>query len=156
MIRAADPDAVIIVGTRGWSSLGVSDGSNESEVVNNPVNASNIMYAFHFYAASHKDNYRQTLRQAAAKLPIFVTEFGTVAATGDGAVDTASTTAWIDLLDSLQISYANWTYSDAAEGSAAFRSGTCNGSNYAGTGSLTESGALIRSRIMTQDYWPVP
>ncbi len=36
VIRAADPDAVVVVGTRGWSSLGVSDGSNESEVVNSP------------------------------------------------------------------------------------------------------------------------
>nr|BFE85404.1 hypothetical protein GCM10020093_080050 [Planobispora longispora] len=154
VIRAADPDAVIIVGTRGWSSLGVSDGSNESEIVNNPVNAKNIMYAFHFYAASHKDNYRSTLSQAAAKLPVFVSEFGTVSASGDGAVDVASTTAWLDLMDRLKISYANWTYSDAGEGSAAFKAGTCSGGVYTGTGVLTQSGALIRDRIRTADNFP--
>lgn len=154
VVRAADPDSVVIVGTRGWSSLGVSDGSNESEVVNNPVNASNIMYAFHFYAASHKDTYRATLSRAASRLPLFVTEFGTVSATGGGALDRSSTTAWLDLLDQLKISYANWTYSDADESSAAFRPGTCAGSDYSSSGVLTESGALLKSRISTADSFP--
>ncbi|MGC2997046.1 cellulase family glycosylhydrolase [Streptomyces sp. G35A] len=154
VIRAADPDAVIVVGTRGWSSLGVSDGSNESEIVNNPVNATNIMYAFHFYAASHKDNYRTTVSRAASQLPLFVSEFGTVSATGGGAVDRSSSIAWLDLLDRLKISYANWTYSDANEGSAAFKPGTCNGGDYSSSGVLTESGALIKSRISTADTFP--
>ncbi|MFJ8975169.1 cellulase family glycosylhydrolase [Streptomyces sp. NPDC102282] len=154
VIRAADPDAVVIVGTRGWSSLGVSDGSNESEVVSNPVNATNLMYAFHFYAASHKDTYRSTLSRAASRLPLFVTEFGTVSATGGGAMDRASTTAWLDLLDQLKISYANWTYSDAPESSAAFKPGTCGGSDYSSSGVLTESGALLKSRISTPDTFP--
>ncbi|MEZ3181595.1 cellulase family glycosylhydrolase [Streptomyces pimonensis] len=154
VIRAADPDAVVIVGTRGWSSLGVSDGSNENEVVDNPVNATNIMYAFHFYAASHKDNYRAAVSRAASRLPLFVSEFGTVSATGGGAVDRASSTAWLDLLDQLKISYANWTYSDADEGSAAFRPGTCGGADYSGSGVLTESGALLKSRISTPDDFP--
>jgi endoglucanase len=157
VIRAADPDAVIIVGTRGWSSLGVSDGSDENEIVNNPVNASNIMYTFHFYAASHKDNYRTAVTRAAARLPLFVTEFGTVSATGGGSVDTASSTAWLDLLDRLKLSYANWTYSDADEGSAAFKAGACSATTYAGyagTGPLNPSGVLVRSRIMTADNFP--
>ncbi|MEU3954441.1 cellulase family glycosylhydrolase [Streptomyces achromogenes] len=154
VIRAADPDAVVIVGTRGWSSLGVSDGSNETEVVNNPVNATNIMYTFHFYAASHKDNYRATVSRAASKLPLFVTEFGTVSATGGGTMDRSSTTAWLDLLDQLKISYSNWTYSDANESSAALKPGTCDGSDYSSSGVLTESGALIKSRISTADSFP--
>ena len=157
VIRAADPDAVVIVGTRGWSSLGVSDGANETEIVNNPVGATNIMYTFHFYAASHKDNYRTTLARAAAKIPLFVTEFGTVSATGGGAVDVASTTAWLDLLDQLKISYADWTYSDADESSAAFLAGTCSATTYAGyagTGRLNPSGVLVRGRINTPDNFP--
>ncbi|MEV6303653.1 cellulase family glycosylhydrolase [Actinoplanes sp. NPDC051861] len=154
VIRANDPDAVVIVGTRGWSSLGVSEGSNSSEIVSNPVNASNIMYTFHFYAASHKDNYRAEVERAAASLPLFVTEFGTVTYTGDGAVDTASSTAWLDLLDRLKISYANWTFSDAGEGSAALRGGTCNSGTFTGTSVLTDSGAFMRARIRTADNFP--
>ncbi|MFG3100834.1 cellulase family glycosylhydrolase [Streptomyces sp. NPDC048182] len=154
VIRAADPDAVVVVGTRGWSSLGVSDGSNESEIVANPVNATNIMYTFHFYAASHTDTYRAAVSRAATKLPLFVTEFGTVTYTGGGAVDQASSKAWLDLLDSLKISYANWTYSDANEGSAAFKPGTCGGTDYSSSAVLTESGALMKSRISTPDSFP--
>lgn len=154
VIRAADPDAVVIVGTRGWSSLGVSDGSSESEVVSSPVNATNIMYAFHFYAASHKDSYRAAVSRAASQLPLFVTEFGTVSATGGGALDRSSTTAWLDLLDQLKIGYANWTYSDAPESSAALRPGTCDGSDYSSSGVLTESGTLLKSRISTPDNFP--
>ncbi|NUT33336.1 MAG: cellulase family glycosylhydrolase [Hamadaea sp.] len=154
VIRANDPDAVVIVGSRGWSSLGVSEGGNANEIISNPVNAANVMYAFHFYAASHKDNYRAEVQRAAASIPLFVTEFGTVTYTGDGAVDVSSSTAWLNLLDQLKISYANWTYSDAAEGSAAFRAGTCNGGVYAGTSVLTESGNFMRSRIMTADNFP--
>ncbi|MBO3102294.1 cellulase family glycosylhydrolase [Cellulomonas fengjieae] len=153
IIKAADPDAVIIVGTRGWSSLGVSNGSSSAEIVANPLAFSNIMYAFHFYAASHQDNYRAEVRNAATKLPIFVTEWGTTSATGGGTVDIASSTAWLDLLDSLKISHVNWTYSDANESSAAFRPGTCAGSSY-GTGQLTQSGQFVRSRIVTADSFP--
>lgn len=154
VIRANDPDAVVIVGTRAWSSLGVSEGGNATEVIDNPVNATNVMYAFHFYAASHRDNYRAELERAAARLPMFVTEFGTVDYTGDGGVDLASSATWLDLLDRLKISYANWTYSDKAEGSAAFRPGTCNGNTYAGTSVLTESGKFMRDRIRTPDNFP--
>ncbi|SCG42207.1 cellulase family glycosylhydrolase [Micromonospora humi] len=154
VIRAADPDAVVIVGTRGWSSLGVSEGGNSDEIVNNPVRAENIMYTFHFYAASHKDNYRNEVQRAASRLPLFVTEFGTVTYTGDGAVDTASSNAWLDLLDRLKISYANWTFSDAAEGSAALRPGTCAAGTFTGPSVLTESGTYMRDRIRTPDNFP--
>ncbi len=154
VIRANDPDAVVIVGTRAWSSLGVSEGANHTEIVNNPVNASNVMYAFHFYAASHKDNYRAEVERAAARLPLFVTEFGTVDYTGDGGVDLTSSAQWLDLLDRLKIGYANWTFSDKAEGSAALRPGTCNGNSYTGTSVLTASGAFMRERIRTPDNFP--
>jgi len=153
VVRAADSDAVVIVGTRGWSSLGVSNGSSSAEIVANPVNFPNIMYTFHFYAASHTDTYRNEVRNAASKLPLFVTEWGTTSATGGGTVDIQSSTAWLDLLDSLKISHVNWTYSDANESSAAFKAGTCSGSNY-GTSQLSQSGQFVRSRIMTADSFP--
>jgi len=70
-----------------------------------------------------------------------------VQATGGGAVNVASTTQWLDLLDKLKISYTNWTYSDDTEGSAAFKPGTCSGNTYTGTKVLTKSGKLIRARI---------
>ena len=71
-------------------------------------------------------------------------------ATGGGTLDQASTAAWLNLLDQLRIGYANWTYSDANESSAALSPGTCAGSDY-GAGRLTASGALVKSRISTPD-----
>ena len=53
-----------------------------------PVNATNIMYAFHFYAASHTDNYRSVVSRAAGRLPLFVTEFGTASASPAAATST--------------------------------------------------------------------
>ena len=123
IIKANDPDAVIIVGTPGWSSMGMSGTVGSSEVINNKLSYSNIMYTFHFYAASHGDSYRQA-RNAASQLPMFVTEFGIVEYTGTGTVDTTSGTTWLNLLDSLKISYAGWN-SDAAERGAAFKPNTC-------------------------------
>jgi len=154
VIRAADPDAVIIVGTPGWSSLGVSGNGPASDVINNKLSFPNVMYAFHFYAASHGDNYRSVLQQTASQLPMFVTEFGTVTYTGGGTVDLSSSATWLNLLDSLKIGYANWTYSDADESSAAFTSGTCSSGSFSGTSNLSQSGAFMRSRIMTSDNFP--
>jgi endoglucanase len=154
VVRAADPDGVVLVGTRGWSSLGVSDGSNETEITANPVNAQNIMYSFHFYAGSHRDSYRSVVARAATKLPIFVTEFGTPSATGDGSNDLASTTAWLDLLDQNKISWVSWNWSDAAESSAMLKPGTCAGGTFAGTGVLKEGGIFLRERMRTADVFP--
>jgi endoglucanase len=148
VIRANDPDAVIIVGTPGWSSLGVSGGGSYQDVVANRIADANTMYAFHLYAASHGDTYRTALSSASASLPMFVTEWGTVQATGGGAPDLASSDAWLRLLDSRKISYANWNYADGNETSAAFTAGHCGAP---GTTYLTQSGAYLRSRISTPD-----
>ncbi|MFI7596849.1 glycoside hydrolase family 5 protein [Actinoplanes sp. NPDC049681] len=149
VIRRNKPDSVVIVGTRGFSSLGLSDGSDENEIVKDPVKFGNVMYTFHFYAASHREDRRAVVARAAKKLPLFVTEFGSQTFTGDGPNDFASTTAWLDLLKSLKIGYGMWSLSDGRESNSVFKQGTCAGTRFAGTGVLTESGRYIRSRILT-------
>jgi endoglucanase len=148
VIREASPDSVVLVGTRGFSSLGVSEGGNETEVIEDPVDAPNIMYTFHFYAASHKNFQRETVARAAKSLPLFVSEFGTQTFTGDGANDLESATTWLDLLKSLKIGYSMWSYSDGGESNSVFTRGACAGTDFTGTDVLTESGAFIRSRIL--------
>jgi len=147
VIRGVDPETPIIVGTRGWSSLGVSDGSNESEVVDNPVNASNIMYTFHFYAASHGDGYLNALSRAADRIPMFVTEFGTQQYTGDGPNDFAMAQRYLDLMASKQISWTNWNYSDDFRSGAVFEPGTCPGGPFTTPERLKPAGEWIRDRI---------
>ncbi|MGH3734661.1 MAG: cellulase family glycosylhydrolase [Micromonosporaceae bacterium] len=154
VIRQHDPETPVLVGTRGWSSLGVSDGSDESEIVASPVSASNIMYVFHFYAASHRDEYLGVLSRAADRLPVFVTEFGTQNYAGEGANDFAMSQRYLDLMASKKISWVNWNFSDDHRSGAVFKTGTCPGGPYAGTGPLKEAGVWIRDRIRTPDSFP--
>ncbi|GAA2619582.1 hypothetical protein Adu01nite_51300 [Paractinoplanes durhamensis] len=149
VIRANSPDSVVLVGTRGFSSLGLTDGSDEKEILADPVDFKNVMYTFHFYAASHGADRRAVVARAAKELPLFVSEFGTQTFTGDGTNDFTSTTAWLDLLKANKISYGMWSLSDGRETNSAFKQGTCAGTNFEGAGVLTEAGRYLRSRILT-------
>ena len=149
VIRANDPDGIIIVGTPAWSSFGISEGRDPMEMVNNPLtgtNAHNIMYAFHFYAASHKSDYLSKIRNMADYLPIFVTEWGTQTYSGDGANDVASSQQWIDLMAEKKISWASWNFSDDFRSGAVLKSGTCPNGPWTGT-ALKESGQLVMDWI---------
>jgi endoglucanase len=77
--RHPEPDPAglrdrLFVGTHGWSTFGISDGGSETEVFNNPVNATKFMYTFHFYAASHKAGYLTALSRIADRVPGFATD----------------------------------------------------------------------------------
>ena len=54
IIRANDPDGLIIVGTPAWSSLGISDDPpSGDDILKNRLSgefAHNVLYSFHFYA----------------------------------------------------------------------------------------------------------
>ncbi|GGR88217.1 hypothetical protein GCM10010252_28800 [Streptomyces aureoverticillatus] len=152
VIRNIDADAPVLVGTRAWSSFGVSEGASETEVVNNPVKAGNIMYTFHFYAYSHRDEYLNTLSRAADKLPVFVTEFGTQNYAGEGSNDFTMSQKYLDLMASKKISWVNWNFSDDNRTGAVFKSGTCNANGpWTGTGPLKPAGAWIRERVRSAD-----
>ncbi|WUW10827.1 glycoside hydrolase family 5 protein [Streptosporangium sp. NBC_01469] len=152
VIRAQDPDGIVLVGTRAWSSLGVSEGASETEVTGNPVNASNIMYTFHFYAASHGTEYLDTLSRAADRIPMFVTEFGTQNYAGEDANDFTMSQRYLDLMASKKISWVNWNFSDDNRSGAVFKTGTCAaGGPWTGTAPLKEAGVWIRDRIRTAD-----
>lgn len=147
VIRQYDPDAVVLVGTHGWASLGVSDGRSAQDIVDNPVTIGNTMYTFHFYAASHGQIYRNELKSALDRgLPIFVTEWGSQTHTGDGANDFNSAQAYLDLLDQYQVSWTNWNYSDDHRSGAVWQTGTCGSGSWA-PGNLKAAGQWVRDRI---------
>ncbi|MCF6404864.1 discoidin domain-containing protein [Chitinophaga filiformis] len=146
VIRAIDNDAVICVGTRAWSSLGLSEGSTAQDIINSPLNYPNIMYTFHFYAKSHQDSYLNHLDWASDRLPIFVTEFGTQESSGDGPNDFAMSQRYLDLLRNKKISWTNWNYSDNPLTGAVWTSGTCSGNVWT-TNKLKEAGVFIRNNM---------
>jgi endoglucanase len=146
IIREIDANAPILVGTRAWSSLGVSEGGNSSEMISNPVNASNIMYTFHFYAASHKDAYLNELDKASSSLPIFVTEFGTQTHTGDGGDDFIMSEKYLKLMADKKMGWTSWNYSDDARSGAVWKAGTCSKGAWV-DGSLKPAGVWIKNKI---------
>ena len=69
-IRKNDKKAVIVVGTPTWSQ-------DVDQAAADPIKGDNIMYALHFYAATHKTDLRNKMTAAINKgLPVFVTEYG--------------------------------------------------------------------------------
>lgn len=146
VIRAIDNDAVILIGTHGWSSFGISDGRTAQDIVSNPVNFPNIMYTFHFYAASHGDEYYNELNWASDRLPVFVTEFGTQTYTGDGGNNFTMSQKYLDLLRTKKISWTNWNYSDDFRSGAVWTTGTCSNGPWT-TARLKPAGTWIRDHI---------
>jgi hypothetical protein len=147
VIRAIDSKSPIIIGTKGWSSLGVSEDSTYQDIVKNPVNFPNIMYAFHFYAASHRDEYLNALDKASNVLPIFVTEFGTQTYSGDGANDFPMSDKYMQLMANKKIGWTNWNYSDDERSGAIWKVGTC-GKNQWTDGNLKPAGTYIKAKIL--------
>ncbi|KUO14538.1 glycoside hydrolase family 5 protein [Streptomyces dysideae] len=146
VIRAQDPDSVILVGTRGWSTLGLSEYGDEKEMVTDPVRASNIMYTYHFYAKAHRENFLRMLDRASSKLPVFVSEWGTQSWDGRGN-DFAMSQRYVDLMARKRISWTNWSIADGGGNGDIFAKGACKGSRFAGTRVLTPAGVWIRQRV---------
>jgi hypothetical protein len=126
IIRANDPNAIIIVGSPTWSS---DVDIAATDPIKDPVDATklakNVMYTFHFYAASHGQNYRDKITAALAKgLPIFATEWGSTDASGGGTSNWTETQTWMDFLATNKISWTNWSYSDKSETSAVLQPGS--------------------------------
>ncbi len=157
IIRNIDDDCVIIMGTHGWASLGVSDGKSHKDILNNPVDFPNVMYGFHFYAASHRENYLNELKKASKVLPIFVTEFGTQKYDGDQENDFDFSQKYIDLMAERKISWANWNYSDDFRSGAVWKSSTTGINNGPWTDdNLKPSGIWIKDKILNpNDDFPI-
>ncbi|BBN83804.1 hypothetical protein PA25_37890 [Pseudoalteromonas sp. A25] len=146
VIRQLDPDAVVLVGTHGWSTFGASDGGSYLDVVNNPLQFNNIMYTFHFYAASHRDFHRNMLDKASDVLPVFVTEWGTQNYEGEGPNDFNSAQEYIDLMHRKNISWTNWNFSDDWRSGAVFKTGACQQGKFDDS-QLKEAGHWVKQQI---------
>lgn len=139
IIRANDADSIILVGSGTWSQ-------DFDKCADNPLSFENIMYTCHFYAGTHGQWLRDRIDYALSKnAPIFVSEWGTSAADGNGGVFINESQEWLQFLNSKHISWANWSLCDKNESSAALISGTSpdgwNDSN------LTESGRFVFSNF---------
>jgi aryl-phospho-beta-D-glucosidase BglC (GH1 family) len=145
-IRAIDPDNLIVVGTPNWSQ-------NVDEASLDPITRyPNIAYTLHFYSGSHQQLLRDKAQIALNRnIALFVTEWGSVNADGNGGVNVGETWAWVDFMKRNHISNANWALNDKAEGASALVAGASTTGGW-GDGQLTTSGKLARE--ITRG-WPV-
>ncbi len=123
-IRKIDKDAIIIVGTPTWSQ-------DVDEAAKSPLSYSNLVYALHFYAGTHKESYRQKAEKAIkAGLPLLVSEFGISDASGNGSLNTSEGDKWITFLNKHGIGYVAWNLSNKGESSALLKSSTKKASGW--------------------------
>ena len=141
-IRAIDPDNLIIVGTPTWSQ--------DVDVASlTPLSYSNVAYALHFYAATHKQALRNKAATALNRgVALFVTEFGTCESSGTGILDSVEVDTWMKFMSDNQLSWCNWSIADKSETSAALIPGA-SGSGGWPASALTRSGSMIRDIIRT-------
>lgn len=115
-IRKNDKKAVIVVGTPTWSQ-------DVDQAAADPIKGDNIMYALHFYAATHKADLRNKMTAAINKgLPVFVTEYGICDASGNGVIDKKEADRWIQTMDEYGVSYIAWNLSNKQESSSIIKS----------------------------------
>jgi endoglucanase len=140
IIRENDPDNIIVCGTPTWSQ-------RVDEAAEDPIQLPNIAYALHFYAATHKQELREKAKGALEKgITLFVTEFGTTEASGNGAVDEVETREWLAFMDQNNISWCNWSISDKNETSAVLKKNADPKGNWTNS-DLKTSGKLIRTEL---------
>jgi aryl-phospho-beta-D-glucosidase BglC (GH1 family) len=135
-------DNIIVVGTPTWSQ-------DIDKVVQNPLKQDNIVYALHYYAATHQDELRQKYISCVDKIPIFVSEFGICDASGNGNIDEQSADEWMRLLDENKTGRVLWNLSNKNETSAIIQS-SCQKTSGWKQSDLTQSGLWLLKAYTNQ------
>ncbi|MGL1934448.1 MAG: discoidin domain-containing protein [Fibrobacterales bacterium] len=109
-------DNLATVGTPNWSQ-------NVGDVINNQITSNvgrGILYNIHFYAATHGQWLRDAGNSARLNsVPLIISEFGTVDASGNGILDLYQSSLWLDWAQKHNYSWFNWSLSIRDETSAA-------------------------------------
>ena len=118
IIRANNPDALILVGTPCWSQ-------EVDKALAEPLGFDNI-YVLHFYASTHGSWLRDRMQQCIdSGLPVFISEFGLCEASGDGAINKNEADEWKKIIEKNNLSFICWNLSNKSETSSLIKS-FCN------------------------------
>lgn len=138
VIRAHDEDAVVLVGSPTWSQ-------DIDKAAASPLDFDNVMYTLHFYADTHRDDLRSRLETCVSNgLPVFISEFGTCDASGNGANNFDQTSKWLELAEKYNISFLSWSLCNKAETSALI-SPSCSKTADWTESELSEAGKWLRN-----------
>lgn len=152
IIRANDPEGIILVGSPTWSS-------RPDQAANNPLtgsNAYNVMYTFHFYANTHF--WHDRIKNVASRIPLFCSEWGTVDASGNGGFNPGNSNTWVDIMNGNNtggqlISHCNWAYTDKNESASLLREGACDRQEW--TERTSQTGNYIYDLLSSGDNFTV-
>ena len=100
----ANSQNLIIVGTPNWSQ-------HPEQGARDPINSPNIAYVLHFYAATHsRGSYGGNASSALSSgYPVFISEWGTTNADGNGDPNTSASSDWTSFMDQNNIPNCNWS-----------------------------------------------
>lgn len=146
-IRAIDNNNLILVGTQTWSQ-------DVDKAAQDPIlGFDNIAYTLHFYAGTHKDDLRIKAKKALdAGLALFVSEWGTVNANGDGEIAKESTQQWLSFMKEHALSHCSWSITNKDEGSAMLKPTTTNVGPWKDD-ELTPNGLYLKNIFK---HWSMP
>ena len=139
-IRANDPNGIIIVGTPNYSQ------GTEAARANPITGQKNIAYTLHFYASTsgHGSLRYNLLRGKCNDFPIIITEWGVSESSGDGKFDQSMNDTWMSWIETIGVSWANWSIIDKGETSSALNGGASPNGGW-NDGNLTASGKYVKN-----------
>ena len=144
VIRAHDPDNIIVCGTKTWSQ-------DVDEAAADPLTGKNIAYALHYYAATHKETLRKKADNALNNgVALMVTEYGVCESSGNGYIDGEEARAWWDFMDQNKISHCAWSISDKDEAASALIPNASVEGGWS-EAQITKSGKMVREEIRSKN-----
>jgi endoglucanase len=141
-IRGAGANNLVLVGSPHWSQdVNLASAKPITEY-------GNVAYTLHFYAGSHGASLRYTATAAMKRgIAIFVSEWGTCDASGNGNFSPEASDEWLEWMDENDISWCNWSLFDKKETASALNPGAAASGGWTDA-DLTESGKYVVGKLM--------
>lgn len=164
VIRANDPDGLIVVGTPFYDQFVNTAADSPLTTDSNGKPVGNVAYTLHVYADAHRfdstvgDNARYALKKG---LPMFVTESGATGtdynqprSSGKNKPNYTEWKKWEDWWDTNGISYTKWSLSTKDEYGSSLNPGASATGNWDYTKDLTDEGRWNRDHFRAVNTLP--
>ena len=141
-IREFDKNNIILIGTPHWDQ-------DVHIAADSPITGyTNLMYAFHFYAGTHKEKLLKRADYALSKgLPLFVSECGGMEASGDGPLDMDSWNSWLDWMEKNKLSWVCYSFSSKNETCSMIKDDSVNPKGPWSDSDLKKWGRVVREAL---------
>ena len=143
----ANTQNLVIVGTPQWSM-------HPEQGAQSPIASPNIAYVFHFYAGTHSvSQFSGNVTSAFnAGYPVFISEWGTTNADGDGEPNSNATNEWTSFMEAYKIPNCNWSLRQKTSGENSQKSAIFEGSDPLTTMAALEAATYTSSGSIVKNY----